>query len=396
MLPIEELHLYIHIPFCRKRCDYCDFFTRAAVAPRRQMEIARAITTQAQELLSQLGSPRITTVYAGGGTPSSLTGEALSLLLSLLQTVGYSAEETTVEVNPEDVTPELLRQFSDAGVNRLSVGIQSLDEETLRRIGRHTSTTATRAGLNTVAERWTEGDGARRRWNADLIVGIPERDTRVVAADLESIIAAGPGHISVYELEIEPDTVLGHARRRGLFPVPDHDEVADELEFVAAILNTHGFRHYEISNFARPGEESAHNLGYWRMEPHLGLGPGAVGTIACPVPKRYTNTRDFSVFLNSPDRGLAIETLSRRQFLEEVLMMGFRTSYGIVRSRFYDLFGCVLEELIPETTARWGVGTLPTATDDGTVYRLAPKKRLLLNQFLQDAFTEIDVAGIES
>lgn len=393
MTTIDTVHLYLHIPFCRYRCDYCDFFARTAVPAYRQRQILQAIGDHAGDLLRRFGSPSLKTLYVGGGTPSSLAPEALEVLIAILHRLGPVAE-TTVEVNPEDLSRELLERLAHAGVNRLSAGIQSLHERALRIIGRHTTIERTRAGLDLLEKHWRDEQGTSRRWSADLIVGIPGRTVATIREELRSIVARGPDHLSVYELGVEPDTVLGRRVARGLLSGSDSRRIEDELQAVRETLATLGFRHYEISSYARPGGESRHNLGYWEMMPHLGAGPGATGTIPEPVRRRLTNTRDFRVYLETPGRGLLEETLSCRTMLKEILMMGLRTVYGVPAERIRLLTGASLGDIIPGTVARWNLeaAVVPddTGIHDGYRYRLPDEQRLVLDRFLREAFIEID------
>lgn len=384
------MHLYIHIPFCRYRCDYCDFFTRTCVSGTRQKEVLRAIAAQAGELLQRFSPGTPETVYVGGGTPSALAPEARDVLLALLGTLtgsGGAVREVTVELNPEDVTESLLDSLEASGVNRLSLGVQSLRDETLARIGRPATAGVTRRGLELVARRWGGAPSGRYRWSADLLAGIPGGTPESTVRDLEEILTYAPEHISLYELGIERDTALGLALRRGRIASPPVDTVAEELEWVRNTLIGRGYIHYEVSNYALPGGRSVHNLGYWRMAPHLGIGPGAVGTLTGEEPVRYTNTRDFSLYCTAGDRGLREEGIAPRDFVKELLMMGLRTEEGVSLSRAAAYLGVDPAELIPETLARWNV--LPGSAPDRRIV-LSSDIRNILDSFLLHAFAEID------
>jgi oxygen-independent coproporphyrinogen III oxidase len=392
MTLLDAVHLYLHIPFCRYRCDYCDFFTRTRVPAYRQRQVLQAIGDHAEEMLLRFGAPSLKTVYVGGGTPTSLAPEAMAILYEVLRRLG-PAPETTVEVNPEDLSEELLDRLAESGVNRLSVGIQSLDADALRTIGRHTTLERTRSGLKLLAAHWRDASGSQRRWSADLIVGIPGRTAATIMDEIYTIAACGPDHLSVYELSVEPGTTLGHRLRQGLAAATDPHRVEDELQEVREALTTLGYHHYEVSSFARPGGESRHNRGYWEMQPHIGVGPGATGTIPEPAYQRHTNTRDFRLYLETRDRGLREEGLSRRVLLKEILMMGLRTVYGVSAQRIRSLAGASLDDVIPQTLSRWNLnatGTGESEVAEGFRYRLAAEQRLVLDRFLREAFFEID------
>lgn len=376
------MHLYIHVPFCRYRCDYCDFFTRTSVPARRQAEIMRAIEAQTGELLRRYEVDNLDTLYVGGGTPSALTGEARKTLLRLLHTLAERygpAAECTVELNPEDLSRTLLEALENSGVNRFSLGVQSLRDRSLARIGRNPTAAAARRGLELLA--------GYRRWSADLMAGIPGSSVPETLQSAREVLDFSPDHISVYELGIEERTALGLALRRGRLNAPSADRVAEELDQVEELLTGAGFIHYEVSNYARPGARGLHNLGYWRMEPHLGVGPGAVGTLPEPARIRLTNTRDFSRYCTVPDRGLQKEVIAPADFAGELLMMGLRTDEGVSLSRVANLVGVEPSDLIPETLAAWGLE--PDLMDDHRIV-LPPETRNLLNRFLLEAFREID------
>lgn len=387
---LDAFALYLHIPFCRARCDYCDFFTRTRVPSSRQQAIVHRILEEAAVARDRWHQhePALGSVYVGGGTPSALAPAAQEAFLSGLRSfltsfpsVGRPGE-VTVEVNPEDVTPHLLDRYRDTGVTRLSLGVQSLREPVLRRIGRHTTPTATRTGLETVAERW---DGA---WSADVITAIPGDTTTGAAADASAISRFGPRHMSVYELTIEPATVLGLRRRRGLLHDSPDEERGRVLAAVSAALATAGLQRYEVSNYAAPGAESAHNARYWRLGPWAGAGPGAVSLLPYRGrPTHGTGPRSFKRYLDAPDFAVIHEPLSLREFVEELLMGGLRTRAGVDAATFRVWVGKSLRNTVPRTIDRWA-RYWAVADDD----RLALQWEGLdlVNRILVDAFVELE------
>ncbi|POQ98252.1 hypothetical protein AU468_14170 [Alkalispirochaeta sphaeroplastigenens] len=395
-------HLYIHIPFCRSRCDYCDFYTRCGVSERRQYEVVEAIARQTDELLPLLleeAGPGLSTIYLGGGTPSALTPRARARLFTLVRELG-PAGETTLEVNPEDLTPELLEEAVRAGVNRLSLGVQSLDARALQRIGRKIDPRAVRSGIDLIHQLWKDSAGRRKRWSADIIAAIPQRDRKTLEEDLQVVLAAGADHLSIYELTLEPETLLGRDLRRGVFCPSPEEEILAEGAFLDHFLLSRGFSRYEISNYALPGGESRHNSAYWEMRPYLGVGPGAVGTLLLPSPRRLTNSRDLALYCGASPQGLQIEEIAPADHLKDIIMMGFRTARGVSDDLVQARFGRSLESCIPETIARWGVDLYregrPGAQDqplEGAFYRLDFRYWTILNTFLREAFQEIDRTG---
>jgi oxygen-independent coproporphyrinogen-3 oxidase len=380
--------LYIHIPFCRFRCDYCDFFTRTAVPAGRQEAIVRRIleeVTAGAERWNR-GSQDFRTIYVGGGTPSSLDPSVRETLLTGVRNLAAvpsgSNREVTVEVNPEDIDPALLTDLWAAGVNRLSVGAQSLREEALATIGRHTDREATIRGLDLVASRW------QGSWSADLITAIPGLTPEESAGDARDLLTWNPSHLSVYELGIEMKTRLAWRVRRGEIVPPVDAERRHHIEAVGDALAGEGLLRYETSSYARPGAESAHNTGYWRMIPWLAAGPGAVGLVpAGGSPAHITGTREFASYLSRRDFGTTMEVLSSRELLEEYLMGGMRMTRGLDRDAVRKAFGFDITRFLPRTLSRWN---RRLAGSDGEHLRLDEEGSYLVDAFLVDAFTELD------
>ncbi|HKK47675.1 MAG TPA: radical SAM family heme chaperone HemW [Alkalispirochaeta sp.] len=385
--------LYIHVPFCRYRCDYCDFFTRTHVPAERQLQIVNRTISQALDLLHQWyppGAP-ISSVYIGGGTPSSLCEPARARLIrGIEECIAYGTlipeSEITVEINPEDTGPTLLHDLHHAGVNRISLGVQSLDQSTLARIGRHTTLPATVHGLELISQQWGEQWG--HRWSVDVITAIPGQSITEAEEDLRRVLEFRPSHVSLYELGIEPGTRLAHRQRRGALPVEADEHRMAQWEAAATILPAHGLRRYEVSSFAVPGMESRHNLSYWRMHPWAAAGPGAVGLL--PYQGRATHLtsgRVFQQYLERDDYSVTSEPLTSRELCEEYLMGGFRMTQGISTASLTAVFGKTLPELIPSTLEAW---RHHLHSDMTTSVALRAAGQLLLNRFLVDAFTELE------
>lgn len=392
--PLSRLHIYVHIPVCRARCDYCDFFTRSGVAAAVQLRMVESIGHDIEAALAAFGHPYPVTLYVGGGTPSALSGVARDALLDIV--ARHAAAETTVEVNPEDVDRDLLAALSDAGVNRISLGVQSLQGPVLRTIGRHTDAATTRRALELIGTEW------RGRWSVDLIVGVPGETRRRRESDLEDVVAYGPGHLSLYDLTV----VAGTRLAKRLAPSVTEGDAARRLVERA---EERGFRHYEVSNCARAGEESRHNHGYWALNPHLGLGPGAVGLLPVggiegrPVPVRCSVPSDLSPFGSrrrtpaaaprTADAGLGfactLEPLDGATLARELLMTGLRTRHGIDRAAYRSMTGVDPVEVLPRTAQRWqerlSVSADRVALDRDGVW--------LLDSFLVEAFAELDTLG---
>jgi oxygen-independent coproporphyrinogen-3 oxidase len=262
--------LYLHIPFCKQACHYCDFHFSTSLAAKPQM--VAAISKELELRRNYLGeSPTLETIYFGGGTPSLLTGEELQRIFEAIHahfTVAPQAE-ITLEANPDDLSAARLAELAASPVNRLSIGLQSFHEPHLRLMNRTHS-----AQESTTAVQRAQ-DAGFENISVDLIYGVPASGHHIWEADLANALALQVPHISAYALTIEPGTALGHRTKKGTFIPPPDDFVATQFELLLAGLHRAGYEQYEISNFCRPGRESRHNSNYWRGVPYLGLGPSA-------------------------------------------------------------------------------------------------------------------------
>lgn len=267
-------HIYVHVPFCRRRCVYCDF----AIAVRRTVPAERFVAVVRREVELREREPTwsgepLRTLYLGGGTPSLLPTPSLTQLIHVVRTIAPHDDaggvEVTLEANPEDVTDESAAAWTAAGVNRVSLGVQSFDKRVLDWM--HRSHGAEGASCAVPVLRQAGVDAI----SLDLIFGLPEQVKSDFRVDLERAVDLGPDHLSVYGLTVEPRTALGHWMARGtVMAAPDTQH---EAEFLLAdeVLAAAGFEHYEVSNYARPGRRSRHNAAYWNGSAYLGLGPSA-------------------------------------------------------------------------------------------------------------------------
>ena len=262
--------LYLHIPFCKQACHYCDFHfstslglkSRLVDAIVRELALRRAYLPAATTL---------ETIYFGGGTPSLLTAEELSRIFAAIHRhfMVSPQAEITLEANPDDLSTAKLAELRAAGINRLSIGLQSFYEPHLRLMNRaHT------AEESTMAVRRAQ-DAGFENISIDLIYGVPAPSHHIWEADLANAFALGVPHVSAYALTIEPGTAFGHRLQKGTFKAAPDEFVATQFEMLLAAMRVHGYEQYEISNFCQPGRESRHNANYWRGVPYLGLGPSA-------------------------------------------------------------------------------------------------------------------------
>jgi oxygen-independent coproporphyrinogen-3 oxidase len=398
------ISLYIHVPFCAAKCLYCDFFSvpRKSVTAAQERAVVEATIGQARFFLDTLGaqleggeaSSALETLYVGGGTPSALSPGALSALLAPLR--GVTWKEWTVEANPESLTEAFLEACQDAGVSRLSVGIQSMQGRSLTLLGRPGSEADNARALDLLSTHW------KREISLDFIAGIPGQSASDIRSDLAAISRVQARHASLYSLTLEPGTGLAAAVEEGSI-VLNEPEVDEDLWFAGKDeLERRGFENYEISNFCIPGKASLHNLRYWNLEPYLGVGPGAVSTLPTRLlgdllPRlglkekgqespvcRLSNPDSIEEFLSGPSKlwGMRAEPVAPREFLLESLMMGLRLADGIPAGRLESRFGRSFDELFPGLWARWLDRGL--ALPPGDRLRLSEQGRLLLDSVLRE------------
>ncbi|MBI4219989.1 MAG: radical SAM family heme chaperone HemW, partial [Chloroflexi bacterium] len=281
--PDTPLGLYVHVPFCATKCPYCDFNTYAGIEPLIPDYIA-ALRKELETWGGLLQKPKVGTVFLGGGTPSYLPAESLAALMATIRGAFelHPGAEVTIEANPDDCDPEKLSAARATGVDRISIGVQSFDDTLLKALGRrHDSTQATAAVRMARAARF-------ENLNADLMFGLPDQSFAQWRDSLARVIDLSPDHVSLYGLTLEPNTPLAAWVKAGTVAEPDPDIAADMYEHAEDVMGAAGFRHYEISNWARPGFESRHNLVYWTNGSYLGVGPGAHSYVA---DTRFANSK---------------------------------------------------------------------------------------------------------
>lgn len=330
--------LYIHIPFCKKKCDYCDFYSVTATDDKAT-QYTQALLAHLEEAAEFVRSP-VETVYIGGGTPAMLGVKNLSLLLGTVRKLFKLAAnpEITVELNPESTDKSLLKALKRAGCTRLSIGIQSAVDQELKRLGRlHSFEDA----KNAVELARKVGFG---NISVDLMYGIEGQSVDSLAYSLREILSLEPEHISCYGLKVEENTPLW--RRRELADLPDDDIQAEFYETICETLRSAGYSHYEISNFAKPGYASSHNLKYWRLEPYLGFGPGAHSDFGG---RRFSCVRSIDAYIDGIKNGEAviddIEEIPLKERAVEYVMLRLRLSEGFDLSEYTRLFSKSIEPI---------------------------------------------------
>lgn len=308
----NNLGLYVHIPFCEKKCHYCDFasFCRSGDDGTRYLEALERELLSFEAILTDVD---VETIYIGGGTPSSLSLTETEQLLTILKPYAHKVMEWTIEANPESVSRDKVAMWRDAGINRVSLGVQSLDSDWLKRLGRiHSSNRVTEA-VGLIRERFDN-------LNLDLIYGLSSDDETYLDS-LHGLISFAPEHISIYELEVYDHLPLARMLEKSV----DSDISYDQFHRLRRVLEQSGFARYEVSNFARPGYESRHNQRYWLRQDTLGVGLAAHSLMG---ETRFANPVDFQAYLQ-PDFHRTSETLTPRDALTEEFMLGLRLVNGI-------------------------------------------------------------------
>ncbi len=339
----------MHIPFCVRKCLYCDF-NSLADSKVGQAEYAAALLEEMELRRGELpGAPRAATLYFGGGTPSLLDpGLVARIIETAARLFGLeSAAEVTLEANPGTVNPEKLAAFRLAGVNRLSLGMQSFSDRMLKQLGRVHSARQGREAFSAARDAGFADIGI------DLIHSLPGQDLDMWLAELGEAVRLRPEHISAYGLSIEAGTPFNAMERRGELALPDEETAARMFEATAEVLGSAGYEHYEISNFALPGRRSRHNLNYWQRGNYLGFGAGAHSFLALPpFGHRWKNTDGPEAYLETVALGLLPEeeatALTERDAMAETLFLGLRMLEGVEPERFRREFGATLEEAYPE------------------------------------------------
>lgn len=330
----RNLGLYIHIPFCRTKCLYCDFCSFVSRDEQQREAYVGALLREIEARGTKDYS--VDTVYFGGGTPSLLSAEQIGRILGeIKESFNVSPDaEITLECNPMTVSDgdEYFKELRALGVNRLSLGVQTAIDGELKLIGRRHSFEEAKA-------TFFEARGAGfENISVDLMLGIPSQTLDSLRASANQVIKLAAEHISIYSLQLEEGTPLYRMRER--YSLADDDTAADMYELVVKMMKDAGYRHYEISNFARGGRESKHNCKYWRLDEYLGLGLAAHSDFGG---KRLENTRDMERYLGGEWLEAASDiSNSEREF--EFLMLGFRTADGISKSEFLARFGVGFDE----------------------------------------------------
>lgn len=311
--------LYIHVPFCHGKCWYCDFYSLPQ-GRADKLHYVQLLEKEWSLRKNEVVAANIETVYVGGGTPSVLPGVAIDNLKAWLP---GGVKEFTVEMNPEDVSTHVLDSWQRAGMNRVSMGVQSLDAEELRGVGRRHTPQAALRSINTIKE------AGITNFSLDLIIGLPGQTMESLRESAIKLLEFEPAHMSVYILSYEPGTALYKRRELGLVHETDDETVARMYGMVCRIMAEHGYEHYEISNFALPGKRSLHNSNYWNGTPYLGLGAGAHSFDGRIRRANPDDIRTWAACLEQGKAACLVEEESAEDIFNDTVMTRLRTADGL-------------------------------------------------------------------
>ncbi|HVA71873.1 MAG TPA: radical SAM family heme chaperone HemW [Candidatus Limnocylindrales bacterium] len=374
----NTLGIYVQVPFCQTKCTYCNFHT-GVVARSLYRPYVDAVCREIEESRALRGGT-VDTVYLGGGTPSLLDPADVARIMDAIRTA-YSCvwEEVTLEADPETITADKASAWLDAGIDRISMGVQSLNDKELRAAGRMHRREDVYRAMEFLRE------AGFQNVSMDLIAGLPHQTRGSWEASVDELVAMRPEHVSIYLLEVDEGSRLGRellagGKKYGAGRVPSDAEMADFYESACVKLEARGFEHYEISNWGLPGRASKHNLKYWRREPYVGFGAGAH---SFDGQKRWANVHDPAAFAGAIEQGRSAreseEVVTPSQALEEELFLGLRELAGIDLARIERQYGA---DLTPRVGKLLEEGLIER---EGDTIRLTPEKLTISNE----AFVEL-------
>ena len=379
--------VYIHIPFCGSKCSYCDFYSVANVSYEIKRKVILATIEEIKTFVYKNPRDQIVSIYIGGGSPNSISSDLLrQLFLAVRESFNFSQDiEWSIEANPEFISIDFLKLCREFGVNRLSLGVQSFNDNFLQGLQRRASRLDVLTALNIIRQTWTGG------LNIDLMFGMEGQKVSDLVSDLQEAVSFSPDHISLYSLTVEENTPLSLAVANGDIKLPNQETSMQLWDKGISFLNDNGYKRYEISAFSLPGRECKHNLQYWKYMPYAGFGPAAVGLMPGPDDRilRRENPADIFKYLNGEHIN---EEIAPIDALKEQLMMSFRLTAGLDNKTLRRRFGGYFGDLFPKTAGKWqSEGLLETNAENVFLKKKGSK---LLNAFLIELFSEADKQDI--
>lgn len=346
--------LYIHVPFCLKKCPYCDFFS-VPVENQNISGYADLLLRHLSLLAEQSNKPpKLESIFFGGGTPSLMSVIDIGRVIEQAEKLfGLTADvEVSIEANPGTVNAETLQGFKAVGVNRLSIGVQSLCDRNLHRLGRQHDVAAAQAAIGNARKAGFDNI------SCDLMFALPEQSSEDLSKDLDTLLEYQPEHLAVYGLTIEEGTPFFSLMEQGQLELPDEDQYVAAYRLLHEKLASTGYRHYEISNFARPGFECRHNQRYWQRQANLAIGAGAHSFSNRDWGERRAVADDLPTYVEQIRAGSEpsqeIESFDRLAAMAETLYLGLRTDRGVDAEQFKKSFDADLKEVYPEAVKKCG------------------------------------------
>jgi oxygen-independent coproporphyrinogen-3 oxidase len=371
--------LYIHIPFCKQACHYCDFHFSTNLQLMEMMMDSICVELKLRK--DYLKGEAVETIYFGGGTPSLVPAEYLEKILDQIsQLFPGRNQEVTLEANPDDLNPQALATWKSLGIDRLSLGIQSFQDQILKAYNRaHNSKEATQAIQLARAAGF-------EKFSIDLIYGYPHSDHQLWQLDLEEALRLDPGHLSAYSLTIEPKTTFGNWTKKGKFSPAEDEFVAQQYEWLQERCDKAGYLQYEISNFSRPNQAAVHNSNYWKRSPYLGIGPSAHSFDGSSRGFNPSSNASYNKALSAGSLPFVLEKLTPTESLNEEILTGLRTRWGLDTESLAERYHLDILEIkkgpISKLTELGMIHTL------GKTLTLTRKGQLLADSIASDIFID--------
>jgi oxygen-independent coproporphyrinogen-3 oxidase len=373
--------LYIHIPFCKQACHYCDFHFSTNLHLMEPM--MDSILLELQLRKEYLKGELVDTIYFGGGTPSLVPAEYLEKILDQISALFPGGkQEVTLEANPDDLNPQALATWKALGIDRLSLGIQSFQDQILKAYNRAHNSKEARQSIHLARAAGFE------KFSIDLIYGYPHSDHRLWQLDLEEALLLDPGHLSAYSLTIEPKTTFGNWTKKGKFSPAEDEFVAQQFEYLQEQCDKAGYLQYEISNFSRPNQAAVHNSNYWKRSPYLGIGPSAHSFDGSSRGFNPSSNTSYTKALAAGSLPFVLEELTPEECINEEILTGLRTSWGLDTGSLAERYHLdILEIKKGSITKLTELGMIHTEAKTLTLTR---KGQLLADSIASDIFIDSD------
>lgn len=368
--------LYIHIPFCRKACNYCNFHFSTSLQYKEKM--LNAILLEIERRKNEMKGETIKTIYFGGGTPSILPKNDIAKILNTIyKNYSCDIQEFTIESNPDDLTIEYINDLKSLTINRLSIGVQSFEENELQLLNRsHTAHQAIQS------IQWAQAAGFDNI-NIDLMFGLPYQQMKMWSKNISQALQLSIQHISAYSLTIEERTALAHFVKKNTVALPQESDYSEMYNYLSQILIGNNFQHYEISNFAKEGYFSMHNSGYWKSEKYLGFGPSAHSFNLHSRQWNVSNNAEYMRMIECNEMPSEIEILNIKNKINEALMLGLRTSWGFDINKLPKEYFPYLNELRSNLNVEMEKGNI---IQNGNIYLLSTSAKYISDSVFANIF----------